>query len=412
VTLLHPRFTAAKTCAAQPVGRSGPAKFNISFANTGDADLHVVPSEGAPFDVPAGQPFSYQVNVAGPFTATVPNTVTGTVTLNPRYGLGNTYPMSASDECTVKGLVKVVKTMSGSAALPPPGQGFTFQLRTGATQFDDGTTLEQIEASSSNGGNLAFATELTPGQHYQMCEVVMPGWNTNLNGGALFVPSSLVPPNLPNANVNNMTVCADFSVESGGIQTFTVDNAPPPGGRALTIGYWKNWASCAKSNGQGHKPMLDLALGLATAAAANPPGGVVVSAADGIWPNYAPAWFLVLKGDPASTRDSIKVAPDCAKAVNLLNKTTIDGKTKKASDPLFNMMAQLVAVQANRSIGAGVDGNTVINVDRAVKLAGAYGFNGLPYTKTLSAVDANLANCLATQLDNYNNDRAVGLCLP
>jgi hypothetical protein len=45
--------------------------------------------------------------------------------------------------------------------------------------------------------------------------------------------------------------------------------------------------------------------------------------------------------------------PDCAKPVNILNKTTIDGKTKKASDPLFNMAAQLLATRLNVTGGAG-----------------------------------------------------------
>jgi uncharacterized repeat protein (TIGR01451 family) len=52
--LLHPTFTVAKVCKAEPISQAGPAVFTIMFNNTGDADLHVVPSEGAPFDVAAG----------------------------------------------------------------------------------------------------------------------------------------------------------------------------------------------------------------------------------------------------------------------------------------------------------------------------------------------------------------------
>ena len=51
-----------------------------------------------------------------------------------------------------------------------------------------------------------------------------------------------------------------------------------------------------------------------------------------------------------------------------------------------------------------------MNIDRAVLLNGKYKFNGLTYTPKLTTADANLANCLATQLDNYNNGRPVGLC--
>jgi hypothetical protein len=222
----------------------------------------------------------------------------------------------------------------------------------------------------------------------------------------------MIPPALPNPNVNNLTVCADFTVQPGQTRTFTVNNTPPPGGRALTIGFWKNWASCANSNGKGQKNMLDLALGFASGATTNPPGGLVVSAQNpgSLWPNYAALWYLVLKGDATSTANNIKPAPNCAYAENLLDKTTIDGRKKSASDPVFNMTAQLIAAQLNRFMGAGINGTTIMNIDRAVLLNGKYKFNGLTYSPKLTAADTNLANCLATQLDNYNNGRPVGLC--
>jgi len=310
---------------------------------------------------------------------------------------------------TKRGHVKVVKTVSGKP--PAAGQTFTFQIRSGASTSSDGTVVEQKDTDAS--GNISFTTDLVAGQTYQICEWVFPGWNTNLAGdGPLFVPNSIIPPSLPNPNVNNLTVCADFSVSAGQTRTFTVDNTPPPGGRALTIGFWKNWASCASSSGKGQKPMLDLALGIASAQTTDPPGGLVVSAgnAGSGWPNYASPWYLVLKGDKTSTKDNIKPAPDCAKAVNLLNKTTIDGKTKKSSDPLFNMTAQLVGAQLNRYMGAGISGVTITNIDQGVLLDGKYKFNGLTYSPNLTAADTTKANCLATQLDNYNNGRPVSAC--
>jgi hypothetical protein len=310
---------------------------------------------------------------------------------------------------TQRGMAQVVKTVSGVA--PAAGQNFTFELRQGASTMSDGTVLESKNTDA--GGNINFTTKLVVGQTYQICEWVFPGWNTNLAGdGPLFVPNSMIPPALPNPNVNNLTVCADFAVQPGQTRTFTVDNTPPPGGRALTIGFWKNWASCSNSNGKGQKPMLDLALGIASATTTNPPGGLVVSAQNpgALWPNYAAVWYLVAKGNPASTPNNIKPAPDCSLAVNLLDKSTIDGKKKQSSDPLFNMTAQLVAAQLNRFMGAGINGTTIMNIDRAVLLNGKYKFNGLTYTPKLTTADANTANCLATQLDNYNNGRPVGLC--
>jgi hypothetical protein len=74
------------------------------------------------------------------------------------------------------------------------------------------------------------------------------------------------------------------------------------------------------------------------------------------------------------------------------------------------MMAQLIAAEVNRFMGAGISGPTITNIDKGVLLAGKYGFNGLTYNPKLSSSDTSLANCLATQLDNYNNGRPVSLC--
>jgi uncharacterized cupredoxin-like copper-binding protein len=320
--------------------------------------------------------------------------------------------LAQNKTCTItntkKGMAQIVKTVNGLT--PPSGQTFTFEIRDGASTTSDGTTLETKTTDAS--GNLSFTTKLEAGKTYQICEQVFPAWNTNLAGdGPLFVPSSIIPPSLPNPNVNNLTVCADFTVQPGQTRTFTVDNTPPPGGRALTIGFWKNWASCSKSSG-GQKNMLDLALGYASKNTTTPPGGLVVSAQNpgSGWPNYAAAWYLILKGNPASTENNILPAADCTKAVNLLNKSSIDGKKKMASDPLFNMTAQLVAAELNRFIGAGISGTTIVNIDRAVLLNGKYKFDGLGYAPKLTAADTALANCLATQLDNYNNNRPVSSC--
>ncbi|HEX6717307.1 MAG TPA: hypothetical protein VF088_09350 [Pyrinomonadaceae bacterium] len=307
---------------------------------------------------------------------------------------------------TKKGTAQVVKTVSGVA--PAAGQTFTFELRQGASTSSDGTVLESKNTDAS--GSINFTTKLVAGQTYQICEWVFPGWNTNLAGdGPLFVPNSIIPPALPNPNVNNLTVCANFSVQPGQNRTFNVNNTPPPGGRALTIGFWKNWSSCT---GGGQKPTLDLALGIASAITTNPPGGLVVSAQNpgSLWPNYAASWYLVLKGNPISTPDNTKPAADCSRAVNLLNKSTSDGKKKMASDPLFNLTAQLIAAELNRFMGAGISGFAIADIDRAVLLNGKYKFDGLTYSPKLTTADANTANCLATQLDNYNNGRPVGLC--
>ena len=71
--------------------------------------------------------------------------------------------------------------------------------------------------------------------------------------------------------------------------------------------------------------------------------------------------------------------------------------------------SRCVAAELNRFMGAGINPNTIMNIDKAVVLNGKYAFNGLTHG-TLTAADTTKANCLATQLDNYNNNRAVSTC--
>lgn len=404
--LLHPSFTLAKSCDSQPVPQGGSASFTVTLRNTGDADLVIDPDEGASntYTVAAGGSTTFGVTKAVTAGAgSVSNTVNATATLASKYGLSNVIQTSpASASCSVFGLAKVHKTVSGQP--PAAGQTFHFQLRSGASNQSDGTILEEKDTDAS--GNISFTTNLTPGAHYQLCEWVYPGWNTSL-GPNLFVPNSMITPTLPNPNVNNLTVCTDFVAQAGQTTTFNVDNTPPPGGRALTIGFWKNWASCSGSNGK-QKPMLDQTLAAATGLTTNPPGGLVYSAqtAGGGWPNFGPAYYGVLKGS-TSTPNS---APDCSKAVNLLNKSTATGGKKMSSDPIYNMTAQLVGAQLNYFAGAGKNGTTTLNIQSAVLLNGKYQFNGNTYSPKLSGPDTTKANCLGTQLDNYNNDRPVSTC--
>jgi hypothetical protein len=278
-------------------------------------------------------------------------------------------------------------------------------LRQGASAIAAGTTLETGIANAGNGGVINFSTLLVPGTTYQLCEIVMPGWSTTLG---TFVPDSFLPPDgvVPDPTVDNSILCVNFTVAAGQTKSFTVDNTPPPGGRALTIGFWKNWASCTNS-ALKKVNALDQAL---AAASVIPDGqgkpGIVISASSGTYDLFGPTYFLVLHGSTATPN----TAPDCSKAVNLLNKSTRDGKKKMASDPLFNMTAQLVAAELNYAAGAGKNGSTTTNITSAVRLNGAHSFDGLTYSPKLSSAETTKANCLATQLDNYNNDRSVSTC--
>lgn len=273
-----------------------------------------------------------------------------------------------------RGTAKVVKTVSGAA--PSGVQAFTFELRQGATAISDGTILETKVANAINGGQLTFTTQLVPGQTYQLCETIMPGWQSTFG---TFVPGSFMPPGgvALDPTVDNSILCGNFTVTAGETKTFTIDNTPPPGGRALTIGFWKNWASCAGSNGK-QKAVLDQTLASFPIASGQSTHGVYIGAV---------------------------YVDTCAEAVALLNKTDLKSGKKAASDPLYNLAAQLMATELNFQAGAGKCPAVVTAEAQAQALLSKYAFNGMgSYTKKLSKADSTLATQLANTLDRYNNN--------
>jgi hypothetical protein len=273
-----------------------------------------------------------------------------------------TLALAQNATCTItnkkKGMAKVLKTVSLGAVTRPPGSGFVFQIRTGASSTLAGTILESSEANSANGGTINFATKLVPGTTYSHCEIVMPGWMTTLGPPfyTVFNPSG-----------DNSIVCTDFIVAGGETKSFTIDNQPPPGGLARTIGFWKNWASCSSSKG-GQKPVLD-----DTLAAAG--GHIAIGILD---------------------------VDTCLEAVRILNKSTVDTGKKMSSDPAFNLAAQLLAAKLNVAAGAGVNGCVVTAINDAQALLVAIHFNGMTHD-AMTAAQVTQANSLATTLDHYNN---------
>ncbi|MFQ2100475.1 hypothetical protein [Aeromonas sanarellii] len=271
-----------------------------------------------------------------------------------------------------RGRAQVLKTLNGSGDLG--SYSFTFVLRQGATTFSIGETLQSMSANAGNGGTLAFTQALIPGQTYQICEIVGPGWLTNFG---TFVPNAFMPPDgvVINPNVDNSILCGDFEVEPGETKVFRIDNTPPPGGRALTIGFWRNWASCAKSNGK-QNPVLDQTL------ASFAGGGV-----------YIGNLFV----------------DTCQEAVRILSKQDVGSGKQKSSDPAFNMAAQLLAAKLNAQAGAGVCPNAA-----TAMVAGQAILDGAPPSYAVSFTGmgdypkkgqfATEANNLATSLDQYNNN--------
>lgn len=295
---------------------------------------------------------------------------------------------------TKRGKVTVIKTLKGQ---PLTTEQFTFQLRQGASNSAEGTPLETLTTNTgAYGSTLAFATALVPNASYQMCESTRPGWMTSFNNptSPLYVPGAFQPPGstIPNPDVDNSWLCVDFQVAPGATKVFNIDNMLPPGGRALTIGYWKNHASCKKSGGN-QSPVLDSTLYGSS-------GILRSSRIDSLV--YGDSTTFGLYGQSAES------TADCPYAVSLLDKRDFDGR-KKASDPLYNMAAQLVAAELNLASGAYTCGAVANMVAGAEGLLANYSFTGFGYAPSLTKADANLANSLATKLDDYNNNR-LGIC--
>jgi hypothetical protein len=354
-----------------------------------------------------------QAGVEFGVTLTEEGTYTVTETLKPKWDLTGVIQPDGSSSTTVcafvvdfptdfgksfgctftntkRGLVKVVKTLKGGALTT---EQFTFQLRTGASGNADGAVKETLVTNSGgNGSTLNFAELLVPGTHYQMCEATQAGWMTSFNdvNAPYFVPGAFQPPgnNIPNPGVDNSWLCVDFTVSPGETKTFNVDNSPPPGGRGLTIGYWKTHASCTTSSTK-KDPALDKQLFASSGILKQ---SQIVSLVPGITTKG-------LYGQNATT------TADCAHAVSLLDKRDFNG-AKKASDPLFNMAAQLVAAELNLASGAKTCPAVVNAVNTAEGLLATKAFTGFGYANPkLTAAQATLANSTATTLDDYNNNR-------
>ena len=139
-------------------------------------------------------------------------------------------------------------------------------------------------------------------------------------------------------------------------------------GAPATIGFWKNWASCANSNGN-QSFITDQVLA------------------------QGPIVFGTL------------VIDTCQEAVSILNKSSLDG-TKRANDPAYNLAAQLLAAEFNIRSGATTCSNVINAIADSLSLLQAVGFNGTTAT-TMTSAQATQANALATFLDNYNNGQAV-----
>jgi hypothetical protein len=403
----------------------GPTWTMAPAAGSPAIDAVLAPGNGAPATDQRGvaRPYGAGVDIGA---VEVAPALAPTITSTPP---GNgTYGAAYSHSFTATGGPSLSYSVAGGSL--PPGlalDGSTGQLSGTPTQTGSFGPII-IEASNAVGSatqsvSIAIAPatltiiadaktrtygEANPVLTYTVGGLVNGDTAEAVLSGALATTATVSsPPGSYAITQGSLAANANYTISFTGATLMVVAAPPPPGARALAISYWRSRGSCANLRRE-QEPALDQTLALATGITTNSPGGLVLSAqaAGGGWPNFAPAYALVLKGDLATPN----AAPDCAQAINLLNKRTIDGTAKKANDPLFKLAAQLIAAQLNYFAGAAQNDATSSNIQRAVLLLGAYAFDGLSYSPGLSSSDARTAACLATQLDNYNRNRAATTC--
>jgi hypothetical protein len=179
--------------------------------------------------------------------------------------------------------------------------------------------------------------------------------------------------------------CRIIPVAYGDSLTFVVTNTPPPGGGTRTIGYWKNWSSCAQSNGGQYDKAI--AKGMPEATLDN-----YLGAGSTIYP----------LGDITLL--------SCTQAVNLLAKNAIDG-SKRAGDPVYNMVAQLLGAKLNVAAQAGTCATLLTALGQAQTFLDNLGFLGTgSYKGVLSASDQTLVNGWAGIFGSYNEGTLGGGC--
>jgi hypothetical protein len=275
--------------------------------------------------------------------------------------------------------VNVTKTFKGGAI--PAGQSFTFDIRTGASQGTvgtphEGTILKSVTVTSATVMPFSLGTNLVPGD-YQVCEAIPgPAWNMSMN----LDPAAFMP------NVDTgATLCVPVTLAAGQNLSLSFDNSPPPGGIALTIGYWKTHASCVTKGNKASA--LDAAL--------------------------AKAPIAVNQTKPGFYVGELYV-DTCQEAVSLLSKQYLDSTKQQSSDPTINFASQYVAYELNLLAGAA-DNPQAANAQAANAAAEgqavlvAVHFDGAandgdPVHDTLTATQAATLNKDAGILDKFNND--------
>jgi hypothetical protein len=249
------------------------------------------------------------------------------------------------------------------------------------------TGISNFTLQNGQTNNSGFT--LAPG-NYTVCELTLAvSWAATGaagNTGGALSPVTLVNPNASDNPAQDLgTRCYTIALAYGDDKTVEITNRPPPGGNARTIGYWKNWSSCAQSNGGQFTKAVER--------------GNYDKTLDGNLPQTI--GILVLAGDGL---DQDNYADDCAKAVNILDKSDLSGK-KRASDAAYNLAAQLLAAKLSIQAGAGSCPAADAAISGGQALLASIGFNGVGAFLPKST-DPNyaIANGFAATLDSFNNN--------
>ena len=266
-------------------------------------------------------------------------------------------PAGGSVTCTYLnielGTIIIAKEIIGGG-----GETFTFTRRISPTNLlDAGDNPNPILAHL---GSLSSGKKLLPGL-YVVCETNLPaGWFDPTAAGYTLVHDGLG------------NFCAIIALAAGETKTITFVNQRPPEGGTRTIGFWKNWSSCTKGN---QTPLLDTHLG----------------AGSSIYPI----------GDITTLT--------CIQAWNLLSKNAIGGQ-KRAGDPVYNMVAQLLGAKLNLAAGAGTCGALTTALAAAQTFLDNLNFLGTASYGNLSDADKALVNGWAAIFGSYNEGTLGGGC--
>jgi len=242
--------------------------------------------------------------------------------------------------------------------------------------------LFSFTQTGSSGFQLADITpvhktvDLLPG-NYDICELgVFVAWSTSatVNGSPLTL-------DVDGTTGDN---CGTVTLAYGDSTTVVFTNTPPPGGGTRTIGYWKNHASCATSNGGQYQRAID---------AGHPEANLdfYLGAGSSIYP----------LGDITSLT--------CEEAVNLLSKNAKNGG-KRAGDPIYNMVAQLLGAKLNVAAGAGTCPTLLTALSDAQAYLDGINFDGTGQYKKVSSVDLTNVNLWAGIFGSYNEGTLGGGC--